>query len=84
MDLVSVKAFINSDFWLSLLKEKTAAPALSKARFGEAKDSTVVVTAVDGGKFKVGDKIGSINGKEVKNLAQLEEAFSKPKHLQRL
>lgn len=66
------------------IEGKTAAPALAKARFGEAKDSTVVVTAVDGGKFKVGDKIGSINGKEVKNLAQLEEVFYKRKHLQRL
>lgn len=73
---IGEKLFINSDFLTQFIEGKTAAPALSKARFGEAKDSTVVVTAVDGGKFKVGDKIGAINGKEVKNLAQLEEAFA--------
>lgn len=73
---IGEKLFINSDFLTLFIEGKTASYTFAKARFAQASDGTVVVTAVDGGKFKVGDKLGSINGKEIKTLEELHEAFS--------
>ena len=73
---IGEKLFINSDFLTPFIEGKTAAYAFAKARFAQAADGTIVVTAVDGGKFKVGDKIGSINGKEIKTLEELHKVFS--------